>query len=236
MPKAKNPKADEAESLYREGLKLVEIAKRLDLPEGTIRRWKSIYKWNSERSDKKKANARKKRGAPKGNKNATGAPKANKRAEKYGLFSKYMPEETLDIMQSIDRISPLDLLWDQIQIAYTAIIRAQRLAYVKNQEDVTKRITLDGLESTGYQYQEAWDKHNDFMKAQARAQGELRSLIKQYDEMLHRDWDMATEEQKSRVEYIKSKTAAVNKVLTGEGAEIEDVDDLEEEIYGSIEE
>lgn len=84
--------------------------------------------------------------------------------------------------------------------------------------------------------QQAWDKQNNFLKAQARAQGELRSLIKQYDEMLHRDWNMATEEQKSRVEYIKSKTAAVNKALTGEGAEIEDVDDLEEEIYGSIEE
>ena len=48
--------------------------------------------------------------------------------------------------------------------------------------------------------------------------------------------DLATEEQKAQVEYIKSKTAAVNKALTGEGAEIEDVDDLEEEIYGSTEE
>ena len=48
--------------------------------------------------------------------------------------------------------------------------------------------------------------------------------------------DLATEEQKAQVEYIKSKIAAVNKALTGEGAEIEDVDDLEEEIYGSTEE
>lgn len=48
--------------------------------------------------------------------------------------------------------------------------------------------------------------------------------------------DLATEEQKAQVEYIKSKTSAVNKALTGEGAEIEDVDDLEEEIYGSTEE
>ena len=44
------------------------------------------------------------------------------------------------------------------------------------------------------------------MKAQARAQSELRSLIKQYDEMLHKNWDMATEEQKARIEVLKQKS------------------------------
>ena len=43
MPKAKNPRADKAEALFREGLKLVEIAKRLDVPAGTVRRWKNTY-------------------------------------------------------------------------------------------------------------------------------------------------------------------------------------------------
>ena len=43
------------------------------------------------------------------------------------------------------------------------------------------------------------------MKAQARAQSELRSMIKQYDEMLHRDWDTATEEQKLRLQVLRSK-------------------------------
>ena len=32
---------------------------------------------------------------------------------------------------------PLDVLWDQIQIAYVAIIRAQKIMYVRNQEDKT---------------------------------------------------------------------------------------------------
>ena len=56
MPKAKNPKADEAETLYRKGLKLVEIAKQLSLPQGTVRRWKSTYRWDNERSGKAKPN------------------------------------------------------------------------------------------------------------------------------------------------------------------------------------
>lgn len=44
--------------MYRAGMKLVEIASQLNLPEGTVRRWKSTHKWESERSEKK-ANVRK---------------------------------------------------------------------------------------------------------------------------------------------------------------------------------
>ena len=38
--------------MYLEGKKLVEIASQLNLPEGTVRRWKCTHKWDSERSDK----------------------------------------------------------------------------------------------------------------------------------------------------------------------------------------
>ena len=41
-----------AEKLYRQGKKLVEIAAELGRPEGTIRRWKSTYGWDGERSKK----------------------------------------------------------------------------------------------------------------------------------------------------------------------------------------
>ena len=44
-------------------------------------------------------------------------------------------------------------------------------------------------------------------KSQARAQSELRSMIKQYDEMLHKNWELATDEQKARIEQIRSQTA-----------------------------
>ena len=218
MPKAKNPKANKAEALFREGLKLIEIANQLDVPAGTVRRWKNTYGWQSERSDKKKANVRKRRGAPKGNTNATGAPEGNKRAEKYGFFSKYLPDETKEIFDAVDNANPLDLLWHQIQISYAAIIRAQRIAYVKDQEDKT----IEMME-----VQQAWDKQNDFLKAQARAQGELRNLIKQYDDMLHHDWELATDEQKARVDKLKAEAARI-----GEDEEIEYLDDIESDVYG----
>lgn len=83
MPKARNSKVDEALALYQQDLKLIEIARKLDIPEGTVRRWKCTYKWDSERSQPEKPNARKRGGQP-GNRNRA-APKGNKRAEKFGF-------------------------------------------------------------------------------------------------------------------------------------------------------
>lgn len=214
MARAPNPKAQEAEALFRKGMKLVEIASQLNLPDGTVRRWKSTYKWDNERSENKSERSHK-RGAPKGNKNALGneggAPLNNKNAEKNGLFAKYLPQETLDIIQAIEQRSPLDILWDQIMIAYAAICRAQQIMYVedKNDKTIEKVQEKDGLEITEerWEVQQAWDKHANFMKSQARAQSELRSMIKQYNELLMQHPELVTEEQKARIEKIKVDTA-----------------------------
>ena len=47
MPKEKDKRADKAFELYKQGLKLIEIANKLDIPEGTVRSWKNRYKWNA---------------------------------------------------------------------------------------------------------------------------------------------------------------------------------------------
>ena len=94
-----------AEEMYKQGMKLVEIASQLNLPEGTVRRWKHTYKWDTDGSDKKSERSHKKPGAPKGNKNAVGhgAPKGNQNAVKHGLFSRYLPEDTREIFFSWTR-------------------------------------------------------------------------------------------------------------------------------------
>lgn len=194
-------------------MKLVEIASQLNLPEGTIRSWKNRYKWDCNVANKKR-NVAKKRGGQPGNKNATGPP-GNKNAEKYGFFSKYLPDETREIFSAISEADPLDLLWHQIQIAYAAIIRAQRIAYVKDQQDKTieKIERKDGnVFGEKWEVQQAWDKQNEFLKAQARAQGELRSLIKQYDEMLHKNWEMTSEEQRVRIAQMKAQTERISTI------------------------
>ena len=223
MARAPDKRIEQAKEMYLQGQKLVEIASQLNLPEGTVRRWKCTHKWDGERSDPKSERSHRKKGGQPGNKNSSGGPSGNKKAEKYGFFSKYLPDETREIFSAIDQADPLDLLWHQIQIAYAAIIRAQRIAYVKDKDDKTVEKVMVGDSSEMYAVQQAWDKQNEFLKAQARAQGELRSLIKQYDEMLHKDWEAASEEQRSRIAQIKAQTErlSVNPVDTDEdGVEI----------------
>ena len=53
MARAPDPRINQAKAMYLNGMKLVEIASQLNLPEGTVRRWKSTHNWNNERSDKK---------------------------------------------------------------------------------------------------------------------------------------------------------------------------------------
>lgn len=209
MPRKADVRVEQAHEMYQQGAKLVEIANQLGLPEGTIRSWENRQKWDCNVANGKKRNvAKRKRGGQPGNHNAegAGAPLKNHNAEKHGLFRKYLPEETFSIIAEMP-VNPLDVLWDQIQIAYAAIIRAQQIMYVRDQTDKTREMVSDSAGGESWKTQQAWDKQADFLKSQARAQSELRSMIKQYDEMLHKNWELATDEQKARIEQIRSQTA-----------------------------
>lgn len=61
MARAPDKRIEEARQLYQQGMKLVEIASQLNLPEGTVRRWKCTHKWDSERSDKNSERSEKKK-------------------------------------------------------------------------------------------------------------------------------------------------------------------------------
>lgn len=52
MARAPNEKVSKAYELYKQGYKLVDISKELNIPSSTVRRWKKTYNWDSERSDK----------------------------------------------------------------------------------------------------------------------------------------------------------------------------------------
>jgi uncharacterized protein YjcR len=244
MARAPDERYSKAYELYKSGMKLVEIANQLNLPEGTVRRWKSTHKWDSERSDNKANVQIKKKGGQPGNKNSVGhassVPVENKNAEKHGFFSKWLPEETMQIMQSIQKADPLDILWDNIQLQYTAIIRAQKLMYVKNQEDLTKELKRQKEQSgeksdsweKEYELQFAWDKHATFLQAQSRAMKTLESMIKQYDELLHKNWELATDEQKIRIDLMRANITKTN----GEDnkKELDKLDQVLSEIKGVV--
>lgn len=52
MARAPDETVNKAYELYKSGMKLVEIANQLNIPDGTVRRWKSEQKWDGERSMK----------------------------------------------------------------------------------------------------------------------------------------------------------------------------------------
>ena len=205
---------------YLSGIPPKKLAEKYDTSLNTIKSWIKRYGWSEIKKRGALSNTQgapssvsgKKQGGQPGNKNAEGhggtGPPGNRHAEKHGFFSKYLPEETLSIIQEMPK-DPLDVLWDQIQIAYAAIIRAQKIMYVRNQEDKTKEITMDGMESTCYDVQQAWDKQANFLLAQARAQKTLEGMINRYENLLHKNWDLATEEQKARIAQIKVNTERI---------------------------
>jgi len=189
-----------------------EIARLLGEDEKVIAVWKSRDKWNVVQQSGESCTTKKRGGQP-GNHNSKGAPLKNSNAEKHGFFRKWLPEEAFSIIQEMPE-DPLDVLWDQIQLAYAAIIRAQRIAYVKDQQDKTvEKVEEKSGNVIGerWEVQQAWDKQANFMKAQARAQAELRGLIKQYEELLHNNWELATEEQKARVKKLEAETERVQR-------------------------
>ncbi|HBF0181454.1 TPA: hypothetical protein KNK26_002526 [Clostridioides difficile] len=208
---------------YLKGMKQKEISSKYDISLNTLKSWIKRYNWASE---KKKGAPINKRGAPFSNKNSVGygAPKENKNAEKFGFFSKYLPEETQDLINEIKNKDKFDILWEQITIQYAAIIRAQKIMYVKDKEEMIKELkkheSTENGEKKEYEFQFAWDRQASFLNAQSRAMSELRSLIKQYDEMIHKDWNLATEEQKNRVEKLKCEVDNLKKSDTGDDSKI----------------
>ena len=227
-----------AEKDYMSGMKYKDIAAKYGVTLNTVKSWKVRYGWNKKgvhTKSEKVCTQKRKRGGQLGNKNAVGhgAPKGNQNAVKHGLFSRYLPEDTREIFFSLDSSDPLDLLWDQIKLAYTAIMRAQQIMHVKDQKDKTveKIEEKDGkVVGERWEVQQAWDKQASFLQAQAKAQRELTTMIKQYEELLHKNWELATKEQKARIRQIKANTERLKRNNSPEDDEgVEIINDVEKE-------
>ena len=137
MPRQRSPDSKKAETLYRKGFKTAEIADRLGVPAGTVRRWKAEQDWDKNQPDRRsekrshnehktstdnerKTSARKRGGQP-GNVNSvnSGAPIQNRNAEKHGAYSRIYwdtldPEEA-ELIENIPKDEE-QLLLEQIQL------------------------------------------------------------------------------------------------------------------------
>ena len=76
MPRAPSEKVTQAEKLFNDGMAMVEIAKKLEVSDGTVRSWKNRYGWGkaskknkcnvAKKNEKKNATLQKKRSPQKG--------------------------------------------------------------------------------------------------------------------------------------------------------------------------
>lgn len=201
MARARDPNRDKAFDLFKQSngeMLLKDIAEQLGKSDSQIRKWKSQDKWDARLKGNvtidDKGNVTKRSGAPKGNKNAVGnkgnstpEPKFTERnsiAKKHGLFSRYIPKETLEIMGMLEKSDPADLIWDQIQIQYAAIIRSQEIMFVESKDEMIKELKKhkesDSGEETEWEFQFAWERQTQFLNAQSRAISELRSSVNQF--------------------------------------------------------
>lgn len=225
---------------------LAALAEKHKVKLGTLKSRKSREKWSRDATGKKDATKQKvathskemqpvenKKATSNAQKNRSGNPnpknqftKRNRASLKHGFFSKYIPEETLEIMGMLDKEDPADLIWDQIQIQYAAIIRAQQVMYVENKDEIIKVLKKkkDGMdiEEREWEFQFAWDRQASFLNAQSRAISELRSSIKHFLEMAHDD-----DERRMKLELMQSnidKTKAEAEKLSREqGEDIEEI-------------
>jgi uncharacterized protein YjcR len=241
MPRKRDPRRDEAFKMWKECKGEItnrEIARQLEVPEKTIGGWKSKDNWNGvlqtdkrstpKQKGKKQARAPSKRSGNHNPKNQFA--KRNKAAEKFGFLSKYLPEEYKEIMETIAGRKPEDLLWDQIVIQYTAIIRSQKIMLVNNADDLSKEQSQSGWGDSGadkYEVRFAYEKQAAFLNAQSRAISELRTSIRQFLQITD-EFD----ERHHKLELVQARIDQI-RATTDTGAKTEDklgnlLDKLEE--------
>lgn len=221
MSRSRSPNRDKAFELFikhKGKISPKEIAAELGEKVTNIRTWKNKDKWES-RLPKNKG------GAPKGNLNNLkhgNYCSVNKFMDK-GFLKNYIPKATRNIISGIaeEGISTLDMLWDSIVLCYTGIIRSQNIMHVTDKKEMIKELKKSKTKSKSretektsneqteqefeYEFQFAWDRQDTFIKSQSKAFKTLNDLIKSYEELLHKNWDMATEEQRVRIDVLKSK-------------------------------
>ncbi|MCY7937230.1 phage terminase small subunit [Bacillus inaquosorum] len=196
---------------YVKGLKYKDLAEKYGVSVNTIKSWKQRHGWERKKGAPSEKSVHTKKGGQPGNKNALGnrgggAPAGNQNAVTHGFFSKFLPKDTLSIMEEIQERSPVDMIWDQIQIQYAAIIRAQKIMFVSDKQEMIKELKkkksvlseTNEVEEEEYEFQFSWDRHATFLNAQSRAMAELRNLIKQFDELAHSE-----DERRLKLEHMR---------------------------------
>lgn len=287
MARAPDARAQQAKELFLSGMKLIDISRQLDVPEGTVRRWKSTYKWENERSDKNNERSEIKR-AQKEHKekpiaeevrmvmenteltekqrlfcilyvrcfNATKAYRkayecsydvAN--AEGYKLLVKPCIKEEIQRLKqnrlNREMLDEHDIFQKYMDIAFSDItdyveFGREKVPVMGAFGPVTVKDEATGekvplmQEVNTVKFRESIEVDGTLITEVK--QGKSGASIKLADRMKALDWlaahmNLATDEQRAKIAQMKAQTDK----LTGNNQEIEDMDEIEGEIYGERE-
>jgi len=168
------------------------------------------------------------------------------------FLKKYLPTVTRNIIKGTADagLNSLDILWTNIQLQFAAVISSQKIMEVKNKKEMIKElkktkvqneiqedkngneVKVEVYREEEYEFQFAWDRQATFLNSQSKAMATLQNMISKYEELLHKDWNLATEEQKLRVQKLREEI----KIMTGdEDTEVPD-DGFIKALNGSAEE
>jgi uncharacterized protein YjcR len=205
---------------------LTEVAEHFNVSSSMIRKWKFEDNWDEE-PDKRP------RGGQPGNKNAVGnkGGPGGDQVKAKNPFLKFFPDDPdyLEILEMVQNMDPLDMIWHGIESSFATLIRMERIMHVENKGEMIKEVKKQKFEihSTGtkekpklvqklveeeLEFQWSWDRFMTYVKAQSTTLTELRAGIRQFlalapehDERLAKLEYMQLRAEKTRVEIEKIK-------------------------------
>jgi len=120
-------RAEEARELYEQGMSLVNIAAKLGVPAGTVRRWKSTQNWDKKQSERSDKNERSKN-------------KANVRNMEPKTKKKRGPDPEVKRLLKKDELTDKQKLFCIYYVKYFNGAKAVRMAGYDTTEDNSRKI------------------------------------------------------------------------------------------------
>lgn len=146
VARAPNEKAFEAEAMYRDGMKLIDIAQKLGVPPGTVRRWKSTYQWDdtSKKKQSERSESKSERSETTSTKNKGGQPGNTNALKSSAYATEYWKHISPDEYEMIKDI-PLDEEMQLLESLRLTILREKRSMELLNRYRELYKDSPDGM-------------------------------------------------------------------------------------------
>ncbi len=136
--------------------------------------------------------------------------KRNRAAMIHGLRSKFLYDEQIEIMEALQDLDVVDQLWLQIELSFSAIIRAQKIMWVEDPFDHLKEVSSEmsgeSIDKVDYKVIYAHERYESYIKAQTRAFAEHRNLVKQFMDLTTEDDERRLKLEQMQLNMEKTKT------------------------------